>query len=71
MNEFEAIITDTVDIDTRGGGHFQLMPGRYRVAIERNGGAMLVRIDIKGAAQIYLTPVQWGILDAARFIERQ
>jgi hypothetical protein len=71
MDSFEAKITDAVDINTIGGGHFRLMPGRYRVTMEKNGGALLARIDIKGAAQIFLTPVRWGILDAARFIERQ
>jgi hypothetical protein len=38
---------------------------------EKNGGALLVRIDINGTAPIPLTPVQWGILDAARFIKRR
>ena len=60
MDSFEGKITDAVDINTIGGGHFRLMPGRYRVTMEKNGGALLVRIDIKGAAQIFLTPVQWG-----------
>jgi hypothetical protein len=71
MNEFEAIINDAVDISTMGGGHFRLMPGHYRVRTERNGGALLVRMDIKGDAPIPLTPMQWGISDAARFIKRR
>ena len=62
MNQFEAIINDAVDISTMCGG--------YRVRTERNGGALLVRMDIKGDAPIPLTPMQWGISDAARFIKR-
>jgi hypothetical protein len=71
MNSFEATITNPIDIDTVGGGHFRLTPGQYRVTPEKNGGAVLVRIDISGTAPIHLTPVQWGILDAARFIRRR
>jgi len=71
MDSFEAMVIDAVDISTMGGDHFRLMPGHYRVRTERNGGALLVRIDIKGDEPIPLTPIQWGILDAARFIKRR
>jgi hypothetical protein len=48
------------------------MPGQYRVTPDRQGGAELVRIDVQQlASSIRLTPVQWGLLEAARFIERQ
>ena len=71
MNAIEATITNAIDINTLGGGHLRLMPGQYRVTPDRQGGAELVRIDLKQPTfPIRLTPVQWGILEAARFIER-
>ena len=71
MNAIEATITNAIDINTLGGGHLRLMPGQYRVTPDRQGGAELVRIDLKQpTSPIRLTPVQWGILEAARFIER-
>ena len=71
MNSFEAKLTNPIDINTIAGGHFRLMPGQYRVTPDRQGGAELVRIDAKQpTSPIRLTPVQWGILEAARFIER-
>jgi hypothetical protein len=72
MNSFEAKLTNPIDINTIAGGHFRLMPGQYRVTPDRQGGAELVRIDAKQpTSPIRLTPVQWGILEAPRFIERQ
>jgi hypothetical protein len=71
MNSFEAKITNPIDINTIAGGHFRRRPGQYRVTPDRQGGAELVRIDAKQpTSPIRLTPVQWGILEAARFIER-
>ena len=71
MKAIEATITNAIDINTVGGGHLRLMPGQYRVTPDRMGGAELVRIDEQQpASPILLTPVQWGILEAARFIER-
>jgi hypothetical protein len=71
MKAIEATITNVIDINTVGGGHLRLMPGQYRVTPDRMGGAELVRIDVQQpASPILLTPVQWGILEAARFIER-
>ncbi len=71
MKAIEATITNAIDINTVGGGHLRLMPGQYRVTPDRMGGAQLVRIDVQQpASPILLTPVQWGILEAARFIER-
>ena len=71
MNAIEATITNAIDINTLGGGHLRLMPGQYRVTPDRQGDAELVRIDLKQpTSPIRLTPVQWGILEAARFIER-
>ena len=72
MNSFKAKLTNPIDINTIAGGHFRLMPGQYRVTPDRQGGAELVRIDAKQpTSPIRLTPVQWGILEAARFIERR
>ena len=69
MNSFEAKITNPIDINTIAGGHFRLMPGQYRVTPDRQGGAELVRIDAKQPTSlIRLTPVQWGILEAARLL---
>jgi hypothetical protein len=71
MNAIEATITNTIDINTLGGGHLRLMPGQYRVTPDRQGGAELVRIDLKRPnSPIRLTSVQWGILEAASFIKR-
>jgi hypothetical protein len=71
MSSFEAKITNPIDINTIPGGHFRLMPGQYRVTPDRQGGAELIRIDAKQpTSPIRVTPVQWGILEAARFIER-
>jgi hypothetical protein len=72
MKAIQATITNAIDIDTVGGGHLRLMPGQYRVTPDRQGGAELVRIDVQQpASPIRLTPVQWGLLEAARFIEQQ
>ena len=71
MKAIEATIANAIDINTVGGGHLRLMPGQYRVTPDRQGGAELVRIDVQSASPIRLTPVQWGLLKAARFIERQ
>ena len=72
MKAIQATITNAIDIDTVGGGHLRLMPGQYRVTPDRQGGAELVRIDVQQpSSPIRLTPVQWGLLEAARFIEQQ
>jgi len=57
-------------------GHVRLRSGRYRVTLlhDRRGnleGAELVRIDGERPPwPIRLTPIQWGLLDGTKFIER-
>jgi hypothetical protein len=72
MNAINATIPAAIEINTAGGGHLRLMAGQYRITPDKHGGAELVPIDVQGpASPIRLTPVQWGVLDAARFIERR
>jgi hypothetical protein len=70
MDAIDATIAEPIEINTAGGARLGLIAGQYRITPDKHGGAELVPIQ-GPASPIRLTPMQWGVLDAARFIERR
>jgi hypothetical protein len=75
MNEFQATLTEALDISAFEG-HARLAPGTYMVTLLRNArraadGARLVRIGVEGESPVRLSRLQFRLLDGTRFFQRR
>jgi hypothetical protein len=75
MNEFQATLTEALDISAFEG-HARLAPGTYMVTLLRNSrraadGARLVRVGVEGESPVRLSRLQFRLLDGTRFFQRR
>jgi hypothetical protein len=66
---FDATINHLIEVSAVDG-YTVIAPGRYRILLQLDGGADLIRLDRVDKVPIHLTALQWQLLDGTKCMER-